>query len=298
MACTAAANCAVSGVYTDHHGGQQAFEADNAGAGWNTQALPGSAELNAGGNAVVNDVSCGAPFDCAVAGQATDSANQSQAIVAGESGGLWRNAQQVPGISDNPGAAAYAVSCTGARHCVAGGSFTDAAGHQQGFLAYENAETATTDVGTFDGALRVAGNLNAGGNAAVNDVSCSQQWECAAGGFYTDAAGNTQGFIATQSARTATTLALTASKATFGREQSAQPTATVTAQAGGTPAGQVTMLANGAPACTATLASGTAKCAISPQQLKPGTYQLTATYPGATPYAGSTSTRKTLTITR
>ncbi len=42
------------------------------------------------------------------------------------------------------------------------------------------------------------GALNAGGNAAVNSVSCWRQDDCAAGGFYTDASGHQQAFVVTE----------------------------------------------------------------------------------------------------
>jgi hypothetical protein len=62
----------------------------------------------------------------------------------------------------------------------------------------------TKDFGSFSGAQLVAGNLNAGGDAAVSDVSCPNAGECAIAGFYTDKNHKQQGFIAVQSATTAT----------------------------------------------------------------------------------------------
>jgi hypothetical protein len=47
-----------------------------------------------------------------------------------------------------------------------------------------------------------------------------------------------------------------------------------------------------------TLAKGNGSCTLAASKLRPGTYQLAASYGGGTPYAASTSQKKTLTVTR
>ena len=75
-------------------------------------------------------------------------------------------------------------------------------------------------------------------------------------------------------------------------------TVTVHPAVSGTPAptGKVSVKAGTATVCTITLASAKGSCTLTASQLAPGTYQLTASYPGITPYAASTSPAKTLTV--
>jgi hypothetical protein len=83
-----------------------------------------------------------------------------------------------------------AVSCGTGSYCAAGGSYRDASNHQQAFVVREKD-------GGWGTAIEVPATdtLNAGGNAAVNSVSCASAGNCAAGGYYRDAAGHTQGFV-------------------------------------------------------------------------------------------------------
>jgi hypothetical protein len=58
--------------------------------------LPGSAALNAGGNAQVLSVSCPSAGNCVAGGYYTDHAYRNQAFVATERNGRWGNAFTVP----------------------------------------------------------------------------------------------------------------------------------------------------------------------------------------------------------
>ena len=290
VSCLANGDCAVSGFYIDAQGHDQVFTGGAAAGGlWTTQAFPGAAELNTGGRMFVDDMSCGAPGECAVAGTFGDSSSQEQAWVDNESGGLWGNAQQILGVNDNPFAAASRVSCAGPGFCFAGGLFTDTAGHGQAFVAGDIG-------GSWGGAQEIAGNLNAGGNAGVTGISCTTAGNCGAGGFYTDSAGHQQGWVADESTATRTALTVSAATITAGSEQSEKITATVTPQSGGTATGTVSVAAGAASVCTITLASGTGTCSLTASQLPAGIYTLTGAYSGDTFLAGSTSAGKAVTV--
>jgi len=97
-------------------------------------------------------------------------------------------------------------------------------------------------------------------------------------------------------ATTKTALALSASAITFGQEQSERLSVAVAPQFGGIPAGTVTIKAGSRTLCAVTLKSGKGSCTLTPKELKPGTYQLTASYPGGTDFTGSASGPKTLTV--
>ena len=122
--------------------------------------------------------------------------------------------------------------------------------------------------------------------------------ECVIGGFYADANNKQQGFIVTQSARTATSLTLSAARVKVGHEQAEHLSVKVTPRGGGTPTGKITVKAGSATVCTITLAKAKGTCTLKASQLRRGTYHLTATYHGSQTHAASTSGKKTLTVTK
>jgi hypothetical protein len=303
VSCWAFTACTVAGAYGDQHGDRQVFVADWVGGAWTTQTIPGSAELNRGGAAVVNGLSCGAAGNCAVAGQfltapQDDPSSQAHAFVDSRAAGRWGNAQEILGISNLPGSNAVASSCPATGSCVTGGDYTDPAGHQQAFISVESTLAGTKDFGTFGGARQVAGNLNTGGNAGVSDISCPVAGRCAIGGFYTNGKGKQQGFVAEMLKSTSTTLTLSAAKVKAGHEQAERLAVRVRSAVNSTPAGKVTVKARSATLCVITLRRATGSCTLTARKLPPGRYQLTASYGGGTGFAGSTSPAKVLTVTR
>jgi hypothetical protein len=87
-------------------------------------------------------------------------------------------------------AAVTAVSCTAL--LVAGAGLVTA-----GAAVGAQAATLRVNWGTAE-EVPGLGALNAGGNAAVNVVSCWRAGDCAAGGFYHDASGHQQAFVVTE----------------------------------------------------------------------------------------------------
>jgi hypothetical protein len=83
------------------------------------------------------------------------------------------------------------VSCAKAGDCSAGGSYADASGRGQVFVAGEAR-------GVWGKAQPVPGTaaLNKGGEAEITSVSCPRAGSCSAGGFYEDASFNFQAFVA------------------------------------------------------------------------------------------------------
>ena len=99
-------------------------------------------------------------------------------------------------------------------------------------------------------------------------------------------------------ATTKTALALSKSSVTFGQEQAEHLSAAVAPQFGGTPAGKVVIKAGTRTVCTITLKSGKGSCALTAKEFKPGTYQLTASYPGEGGFTGSASAPRTLKVAK
>jgi hypothetical protein len=109
----------------------------------------------------------------------------------------WGKAIEVPGLAVlNKGgfAGVVSVSCASAGNCAAGGGYSDRHGNGQGFVAAERN-------GVWGRAVEVpglaAGNTSIAG-ARVDSVSCGSAGNCAAGGYYPDRHGNTQGFVVSE----------------------------------------------------------------------------------------------------
>jgi hypothetical protein len=91
---------------------------------------------------------------------------------------------------------------------------------------------------------------------------------------------------------------LSATKLTYGREQSERFSVTVSPQHVGSPAGTVTIKTGAVTLCTVTLTDGKSSCRLSSKDLKPGTYKVVARYKGDVDFAGSTSKPASLTVNR
>jgi hypothetical protein len=200
VSCASPGNCAVGGYYGN--GGSnpyvvtsgQGFVAREVNGSWRRAVeVPGLAALNKGRNAEVSSVSCASPGNCAAGGFYTDGGRHQQGFVVSEVNGSWRKAVEVPGLGTLnkgglPGAGVSSVSCASPGSCAAGGDYyTDASGHEQGFVVSEVN-------GRWGTARQVAGNLNAGGVAGVDTMSCASPGNCAAGGQYTDGSAQ-QAFV-------------------------------------------------------------------------------------------------------
>ena len=199
VSCPSAGNCTAGGFYADSSRHGQAFVVRETNGIWRKAIeLPGSAALDAGGGAEVESVSCATAGNCAAIGVYNDSSGNTQAFVASEAHGTWRNAIEVPGFSALNKHAALAndsVSCASAGNCTAAGGYQDGSNRYQVFVVSETN-------GTWGTAIEVPrlDTLNAGGNAAIfsTSLSCASAGNCATGGAYTDGSGHTQGFVVSE----------------------------------------------------------------------------------------------------
>jgi hypothetical protein len=195
VSCPSAGNCGASGYYSPRVGGAAAFVVSERNGHWGKAIeAPGTAALNAGGNADVDSVSCPSAGNCSAGGYYTDVGGRAQAMVLSERNGHWGKASEVPGTAAlNAGGSAdvQSVSCPSPGNCVAGGSYTDSAFRQQVFVVSERN-------GSWGKAIEVPGTaaLNAGGDqAGVSSVSCPLAGNCGVGGLTTDGAGSNQDFV-------------------------------------------------------------------------------------------------------
>jgi hypothetical protein len=163
---------------------------------WGTaQEVPGTADLNLGGDAGGVSVSCPVPANCSAGGFYTDSSNHLQVFVVSQVNGTWGTAVEVPGtaaLNQGGNALITSVSCAWVGDCSVGGSYKDGSGHTQAFVVSQVN-------GTWGTAVEVPGTaaLNQG-NGALISVSCSWAGDCGAGGLYKDGSGHFQAYVVNQ----------------------------------------------------------------------------------------------------
>jgi hypothetical protein len=162
-----------------------------AGAWSKAIAVPGLAAL--GGSSDVSSVSCGAAGNCAAVGSYRGRHHR-QGFVVTERHGRWGRAIEMPALGTlytGRGAAVSDVSCAAAGYCLAGGSYADRSGHEQGFVAVEQK-------GRWRRAIGVPGLAALGRSGAVSSVSCASAGSCTAIGLYSDRGGLLQMFAVSQ----------------------------------------------------------------------------------------------------
>jgi hypothetical protein len=197
VSCASAGNCLAGGNYEDASGHAQVFVVSEVRGRWGTaRQIPGTATLNAGGGAHVFAVSCASPGNCVAGGSYLDGSHHIQAFVVSEVNGTWRASREVRGTAAlNAGGEARvtSLSCRSAGNCTGGGSYRDQAGGIQTFVVGEES-------GTWSAAAEVPGlaALNAGGNSVPLSLSCASAGNCAAGGFYYDAAARSHAYVASE----------------------------------------------------------------------------------------------------
>jgi Bacterial Ig-like domain (group 3) len=192
VACLAAGECGAGGFYRDSTG-LEAFIGSEVGSTWDGSIeLPGS-----GGDAQIDAEACPAFARCVVGGYIADTHGNRQPFVDEQSAGTWPTAAPVAGnLNKGSLGEVTTLSCTSLGTCVAGGFYTDAKSGRQGFVV-------TQAHGDWGSMQTIAGSLNKGGNAQVNQVSCGVSPKlvsiitCAAVGFYTASNGQGQAFTAT-----------------------------------------------------------------------------------------------------
>ena len=206
VSCAGAGDCSAGGFYAsatvDGIPTVQALVITETGGTWQTaQELPGTATLNGGGYAAITSVSCAAAGACSAGGEYTSSTPATEAFVASQTGGTWSTAHEVRGIgvlNQSGLAVVSSMSCTTPGNCSATGSYHDANVTSQAFVVNRSG-------GTWGTAQEVPGTaiLDQGtSGAAAASMSCGAAGDCSLGGYYTDASGRKQAFIASETGGT------------------------------------------------------------------------------------------------
>lgn len=191
VSCGAVGYCLAGGDYFDANSNGQAVEVAEYDGTWGrAMSLPGSISLNAGGNALISDVSCPSKRSCTVAGTYEDAAGDQQPFVATETNGSWTRAEELPGIASLEAGSTQqfvqvaSLSCGAPGNCAVGGYF-------QG-TTYLEAYVASESGGVWSHAIVVPGTAptSAGEDDAVRAISCSGPGTCTAVGYVGDATGS------------------------------------------------------------------------------------------------------------
>ncbi len=196
VACASAGNCVGVGNYEDASSHEQAMVVGESGGVWASASkvtLPAAA---ANPYASLDSVACASVGNCVAIGDYYDASSNEQAMVVGESAGVWGSASEVtlPAHATNPDAYLDSVACTSVGSCVAVGEYVDASSHEQAMVVVESAgvwgsasevtlPTAATDP---DGTLA--------------SVACASVGNCVAVGTYNDASSHGQAMVVGESA--------------------------------------------------------------------------------------------------
>jgi len=175
VSCPVPGTCGIGGYYAGPSRRRQAFVANEVNGTWRkAQPVPGSATLNAGGDASVTSVSCPAAGACAAAGAYQPKKGPGQLFAVRESGGQWKQAIQLPGsgkLVAADGSAIGQVSCASAAACEVGGTLQTGASSTRGFLA-----------GEANGRWSALYVVPGGSASTITALSCPAPGYCAAGG--------------------------------------------------------------------------------------------------------------------
>lgn len=205
VSCASAGNCSGVGTYYDsspQYPHTLAFGVSEVNGVWQeakTLTLPPNANTNA--LVTLNQLSCARVGQCVVVGSYITSNNVTTAIAINETNGAWRTARAIvpPGnASAYSGATLSALDCVSASACEAVGTYNTT----QGAVA---TMVVTESGGHWQSARHLLSPTNAGGNPrsffyGFHALSCANATNCALGGQYVDSSGNSQGFLAVETA--------------------------------------------------------------------------------------------------
>jgi autotransporter-associated beta strand protein len=159
-------------------------------------------------------------------------------------------------------------------------------------LAYSSGDTTVTSAGY--------GTTAVGAAAAITGLSPDTTYDfqlVGSNAYGTTVGGNGTFTTSVAVAKTTTTLKLRRAKVDYGKETEERLNVKVSAQSGVlSPTGQVSMKEASKTLCVITLSSRSGSCVLSAKQLKVGTYDIVASYGGATNFVASNSGSVTLSV--
>jgi hypothetical protein len=336
VSCASASFCAVTGTYASTSTNEAGLVLTGAAAKWSASTAPLPANARANGLTNLTDVACGASGTCAAAGSYETSPQTYAGLLLKFGGGIWSAAEaSLPsGASSLFNSSDEAVACPPPGSCVAAGDYSQTNAYGEGVVQFTPipthlslrtspanpvtgesvviTATASSASGSPAGTARFFSNkaLIPGCAAAVLTGASPDTATCKTtfvAGNYTlgSSYGGDVQYLSSSSpgialhvgaAPTKTSLVLSVSTVTYGKEQVEQLTVTVSSHFTGIPAGNVVIKAGTSVLCHPALTHGQAKCALAPKQLPVGSHTVAATYSGSTSFKASASAIETLRV--
>jgi hypothetical protein len=186
VSCSSAGNCAAFGTYSTASGTTPSYVVSEARGVWHKAVrLPG---------VTIDALSCAAAGNCVAGGYSVAHVitSSGHAITVGEVRGKWGKPRDLAGTPAKASGVprVTAVSCRSAGNCTAGGDYATKDGVQ--------AFVATESKGAWRKAEQLPGiaALNVGRNSALFSLSCASAGNCSTGGYYVDAKGVFEAFVA------------------------------------------------------------------------------------------------------
>jgi hypothetical protein len=292
VSCPAVGDCAAGGYIftssTAHY--DVPFVSSETGGAWaKPQVLtlsPGGFPDFSGADDHVSAISCAAPGNCAAGGPYLDDSDGGNAFLANETASAPKTpttttlSLSVPKVSyGHEQSENLSVAVTATPAAAVSGQVTIKAGSKA---------VCTVTLPSKAGSCKLSARKFGAGSVKLTAAF--------AGNASFAASTSAVHTLTVAKASSTTRLSLSASKITYGHEQSERLTATVSPQFSGTPGGKVTVKSGSKTVCTITLSSGKGSCKLSAKKLKAGTYHLSASYPGGTDFAKSASATRKLTV--
>ncbi|HEY1511914.1 MAG TPA: hypothetical protein VGF93_23105, partial [Solirubrobacteraceae bacterium] len=199
VSCASPGNCIAVGNDTPDFGdlseGLLLTETDGSWAAGVVAPAP------AGGSSEnVSSVSCATAASCSAVGTYFDSSANEQALALSDTSGSWTPtevSQPADSAADDPAVAFASVSCASAGNCAAVGTYVDDDSNQHGLLVDE---TGGSWGPGSEASMPAGATPSADPNSVfLGSVSCASAGNCSAVGAYSDALGNEQGWLLTES---------------------------------------------------------------------------------------------------
>jgi hypothetical protein len=286
VSCASPGKCSATGDFHTANHSEGVWVASQKGGTWGQAAtVPGLSALATGGQAEVNGLSCSTSGNCGLVGDYfTMSGSQQPFVVSG-----WVNAPTATAMALSAASVVYGREQT-ERVSV---SVDDVLGTvPTGTVTIKAGDTVACTVPLKGGKGSCTVPAAKFGPGAVHLAAFY------GGGISFQTSQSFTHAFTVKKATTKTALGLNHPSATFGKEQAERVFVAVAPQFGGTPTGTATIKAGTRTVCRIALKAGKGSCVLTAREFSPGTYQLTASYPGKGGFTGSASTPKTLKVAR
>jgi hypothetical protein len=192
LTCPSTTTCVAVGAYENSALVDRALVLTGSAASaasWTASALP--APANADWWVQPSTVTCASTTSCVAVGNYLDTSQHQEGLLLTWSGAIWtvKEAPLPANAAANPNVILSSLSCPSPGTCVAGGTYTDSSGNQQGLLL-------TWSGGSWTPAeVLLPANAAANPQVGMSSVSCPTNSGCVAVGGYTATSGLSQALL-------------------------------------------------------------------------------------------------------